>query len=148
MEEFFTKLATGLAGIGAGGYAVWRLLKNDKKSDGLDGKAQALIDNLESQLKREIDEKHKVGSVVDRLAAERNEAVQQLGRIQGVVEGLENEVKRMTSELVRVEERNKELSATVIELTSVISDLATKLAQLQTSNNEFINEIRASNAFK
>lgn len=141
-----TTILTALAGIGAGGYAVWRRLKSDNLTDSTDQKSQRLIDNLERQLQREIETKEGLGKVIDRLAAERNEAVQKLGKLEGVVHALEKEVQHMTEELHSLEKENAQLTSQIMNMSAALDEVRTQVGAMVALNNQLLDQLKKREA--
>lgn len=120
VPEWLQMLIVGIGGFGAGGYGVYRRLRSDSNSDFIDRKSQALINNLSEQLVHERDNSRKLGEVIDRLAKERNEAVQALGALEAQIEALKREV-------MRQEELNTQLKQEVLRLREDILVMARSL---------------------
>lgn len=127
LPEWLNMLLTGIGGLGLGGYAVHRKLKADKASDVLDGKAQVIIERLETQLDSRIKENNHLGEVIDRVARERNEAVQQVGRLEGTVQALQGEVERMRAEVVKLERKNVALTTQITSLNDTVRNLTDRI---------------------
>lgn len=130
LPDWLKILVTGFGGLGVGGYTVHRTLKRDQTSDKLDEKAQAIITRLESQLDAERKNNAHMGETIDRLAGERNSAVQQVGRLEGTVHALEGEVSRLRSEIQSLEQKNSELTQEISKLHGEITGLAESVREL------------------
>lgn len=128
LPQWLNMLLTGIGGLGVGGYAVSRKLKADKNSDTLDGKAQVIIERLETQLDARIKENNHLGEVIDRVARQRNEAVQQVGRLEGTVHALQGEVERMRGEVVKLERKNVALTEKIGSLNDTVLNLSTQIS--------------------
>lgn len=137
--EILKQLGVILGSVGTGGYVVWRKVKGDLRNDGVDDKTQTLIGNLESQLSREVEEKHKLSAVIDRIAGERNEAVSKVGELNGIVHALQKEVARMSGELEEVEQRNKELTDSMLKMTETMQQFSAQMQELQSSNAKLVD---------
>lgn len=127
LPQWLNMLLTGIGGLGVGGYAVSRKLKADKNSDTLDGKAQVIIERLETQLDARIKENNHLGEVIDRVARERNEAVQQVGRLEGTVHALQGEVERMRAEVLKLEKKNIALTQQISNLNGTVRNLSEQI---------------------
>ncbi len=123
LPEWLNMLVTGIGGLGVGAYAVARKLKADKNSDTLDAKSQGIITRLESQLETERKNNAHFGEVIDRLAKERNEAVQKVGRLEGAVQALQGEIKRL-------EQKNASLTQEITSLHEEVRMLSGNIATL------------------
>lgn len=130
LPEWLKILSTGIGGLGAGGYTVHRILKRDKTSDNLDERAQAIITRLESQLDAERRNNQVLTQNIDRIAAERNSAVQQVGRLEGTVHALEGEVGRLRTEIQNLEKKNSELTTEIAGLHREVRSLVESMRQL------------------
>lgn len=140
------KLTGGVAAIAAAIYGIKRRLSADTSADKLDGKAEQLITKLETQLQRERDHSQHLGEVIERVATERNEAVQQVGRMEGTIQALERELNRVGCELVKLESRNTQLANQVEQLTAAISDMNTRLDAVNAINADLIAMIQRNEA--
>lgn len=127
LPQWLNMLLTGIGGLGVGGYAVSRKLKADKNSDTLDGKAQVIIERLETQLDAMIKENNHLGEVIDRVARERNDAVRQVGRLEGTVNALQGEVERMRGEVVKLERKNVALTTQITSLNNTVRNLTDRI---------------------
>ena len=128
LPQWLNMLLTGIGGLGVGGYAVHRKFKADNNSDTLDGKAQLIIERLETQLDARIKENNHLGEVIERVARERNEAVQQVGRLEGTVQALQGEVERMRGEVVKLERKNVALTERIGSLNDTVLNLSTQIS--------------------
>lgn len=129
IPQWLNTILTGLGGLGLGGYAVHRKLMADGKTDNLDAKARVIIDRLESQLETERKNGSHLGDVIDRIAKERNDAVQQVGRLEGTVHALQGEVERMRAEVVKLEKKNSALTDEIQTMSGTVQALS---GQIQT----------------
>jgi chromosome segregation ATPase len=127
LPQWLSTLITALGGLGVGGYAVHRKLRADGKSDTLDAKAQLIIERLETQLGTERTTNQHLGDVIDRIAKERNEAVQQVGRLEGTVQALQGEVERMRAEVVKLEKKNTALTEEINAMGGTVRDLTSQI---------------------
>lgn len=127
MPEWVQSLLAALGGLGLGGYTVHRKLKADRTSDTLDAKSQAIIERLEEQLANERKNNLQMGEVIDRVAKERNDAVQQVGRLEGTVHALQGEVERMRNEVVRLEKKNAELTHQITGLNETVRNMSDRI---------------------
>lgn len=80
---------SALGGIGATVYLIWRKLRGDKLADVIDTKSQQLINNLTSRLQAEEEKTKRLENSIERVAKERNEAVQALGRLEERIKQME-----------------------------------------------------------
>lgn len=140
--EILKQLGVILGSVGAGGYVVWRKVKGDLRNDGVDDKTQTLISNLESHLMREVEEKHKLCAVIDRIAAERNDAVSKVGELNGIVHALQREVERMSGELKEVEQRNKELTYSMIAMAKTMKEFGDQMQELKNTNDKLVGALQ------
>lgn len=131
-----------VGGAAAGGYAVWRKVKGDLKSDGVDSKTQMLINNLETQLIREAEEKHRMSAVIDRIAAERNNAVSKVGELNGIVHALQKEVERMSAELEEVEKHNKMLTDSMLNMSETMNEFRLQMSELKQTNDKLVEALQ------
>lgn len=127
LPEWLNMLLTGLGGLGVGGYAAARKLKQDRNTDKLDEKSRLIIDRLETQLETERKNSNHLGEVIDRLAKERNDAVQQTGRLEATVTALQGEVQRMRAEVVNLEEKNTGLTREINSLSGTVRALSDQI---------------------
>lgn len=123
-------LAACFAGLGIGVYAMWRKMKRVTKEDSLDVRFTKQIDALQSQLTFEREDKARLGSVIDALSAERNEAVREVGKLEGTVEALKGEVERLSGEVRRLEEINKQQAAEMNRMASELLSLTKQIGLL------------------
>lgn len=123
MPETIQSILYGLCGTGAGGFAVWRYLKSSMNTDALDAKAQAIIKNLQEMLKAEWDKNQKLSDSIDRVAKERNEAVQAVGRLEGTIEVLSGQVNTLKNEVERLERQNTTLGGQLTDIKTVLDGL-------------------------
>ena len=130
LPQWLNMLVTGIAGLGVGGYGVHRKLRADGKSDTLDAKAQAIIERLENQLETERKNGVHLSDAIDRVAKERNEAVQQVGRLEGTVHALQGEVERMRAEVLKLEHKNQAMSEEITGLSRTVTDLSHRIQSL------------------
>lgn len=139
MPGWISNLLSAVGGIGAGGYVIHRRLKSDKNSDAIDSKGQQLYDSLAAQLgserishreqlSYERETNMKLGETIDRLAKERNEAVQNVGRLEGQVTALQGQVTRLQSEVEKLESTNKSLFEQIMAMRDEVSDMSARLA--------------------
>lgn len=124
---FLEKIGAGMVGIATVGYLWFRRIKSDNASDIVDSKSQKLIDNLNEQLSVKIAEISKLHEVVERVAVERNNAVQQVGKLEATVQLLGERVEEMKAEITRLELENKIMSENVSKLTMKVIELLDEL---------------------
>lgn len=127
IPQWLSTLGAAISGIGLGGYAIHRRLKNDNNNDSIDSKTQLLIDQLQEQLKLERDHTSRLGNVIDRLSEERNNAVRVMGELNGQIISMTNEIRLLTGEVNRQEEVNIKLNESVRELRDQIMDMTKKI---------------------
>lgn len=120
MPGWANTVMSALGGIGVGGYTISRIYRRDKNSDSIDDKSQKLIDNLSRQLdleraghaeqiRYERDNNTLMGNTIDRLAKERNDAVQNVGKLEGQVHALQSSVEHLQREVEKLELANTAL---------------------------------------
>ena len=97
-------------------YAALRKIKTDDTADKVDIKTQALLDNINAQLESERAENKALRDAVERVATERNEAVQTVGKMEGHVTALEREVASLSAQVQSLKDENKLLTAEIHEM--------------------------------
>lgn len=127
LPQWLQTLIYGITGVGVGGYAVHRKLKQDSNGDAVDGKTQKLIDGLTSQLDKERGHSERLGVVIDRLSTERNEAVKALGELNGQIRFMGHQIERLQGEIQKQEKLNADLNDTVSELRDEVMSMSKRL---------------------
>lgn len=133
--QVLSYLGTVVGGLFVGGYAVKRKISTDSNSDKIDSKTQLLIDSLTqhlnderkwhaSQLEKEREHANHLGTVIDRLSRERNDAVRALGALQGQIKAMSEQITNLKAEIQRQEEANAGLNKMVAELRDEIMSMS------------------------
>lgn len=131
LPDWIMALFYALGGTGVGGYAVHRRLKSDRKVDHVDDATQGLIKTLTEQLRDERARSDHLGTVIDRLSAERNDAVRTLGEMSGQMASMTSEIGRLKEEIVKQEQMNHELNSSVARLREEVLLMAKQLVKAQ-----------------
>lgn len=97
-------------------YSSVRKINADKKTDDVDEKTQALIDAVTDQLNSERGTNNHLREVIERVAGERNDAVQKVGELQGQVAALDNHVGLLRTEIEKLELKNALLTKEISDL--------------------------------
>jgi chromosome segregation ATPase len=103
MPQWVQNIASGLAGVGAASYLFWRRIRGDNHNDKIDDKAQQLINSIAKQLEDERKRCDHLGTVIDRVSKERNDAVRDVGRLEGAVASLQGEVTHLRQHIEGLE---------------------------------------------
>lgn len=128
--EWVNVLFSALGGLGIGGYAVWRKVGADLKGDKLDEKHVQIITSLEQQLSSERELNKHQREVIDRVAKERNEAVQKVGRLEGSIQALESQIAHLQNQVTHLEADNKRLMQRVGDMSDKFALVSEQLAKL------------------
>lgn len=118
LPAWVENIGSALVGLSVGGYTISRIYRRDSNIDKIDDKSQKLIDNLSrqidleresytGQIKYERDTNMRLGETIDRLSAERNEAIQNVGRLEGQITALSQAVEHLRSEVERLTAANQ-----------------------------------------
>ena len=89
-----------------------------------------------------------MSAVIDRIAGERNEAVSKVGELNGIVHALQKEVARMSSELEEVEQRNVELTNSMLKMTETMQLFSSQMQELQSSNAKLVEALQLDKKMK
>lgn len=128
IPEWLAYLIYTVTGIGVGGYAIRRRVKSDSNADKTDDKTQRLIDSLTAQLEKERTHASHLGTVIDRVSAERNEAVTMLGELRGQLKVMTQQIKLLQGEVRNQEILNRNLNTTVSGLRDEILLMSNKIS--------------------
>lgn len=120
---FLSKLADNtlafVFGIGGASYLFHRRFKNDSRNDKVaDANAAAevsIIEKLQTQIDAERDHSTELGKTIDRLAEERNAAVETAGMLKGKVESLQQQVGHLSDQVNDLQLENAELHRLIID---------------------------------
>lgn len=100
-------------GTAVASYAFMRRVKKDAREDKVaDAGAEAeisVLEQLRNQLNYERDHSAELGKTIDRLADERNEAVQMAGKLEGEVTALTQQVEHLSEQVSELQRENEEL---------------------------------------
>lgn len=139
MENIDTTTAGGLvAGAGvilAAGYNALRKIKGDVRVDKIDDATQKLIDSLSKQHDKDI-------ATIERLAGERNGAMERVGRLEATIIHQTSELERMSSEVTKLEEEVRELFAQNHHYMGEIDALRAENKVLQAQNEELLEQAK------
>lgn len=121
--DFWATLANYIASaIFVGGGVIYfasRRYSNDRRTDKLaDATVNAevgAIERLQMQLDSEREHTADLGKTIDRLSAERNQAVEAAGMLKGKVEALQNQVEHLSAQVEELQRENEELHALVVD---------------------------------
>lgn len=147
-------ITTALVGIGGAAYLVIRKLKSDKTSDTIaenavslsekvDARTQTLIDNLQQEVQSKNDQNKHLSEVIERVASERNEAVQLVGELKATVGSLSERVMEMRNEMEKLEKENSNLASQVAQMTKDLKDLGLRMVDLALKNQELVTALQA-----
>lgn len=131
LPEWLQKVIIAIGGSGSAGagiYGIYRLLKRDSRSDNLDEKSNGIIQNLERQLDCERTANAYLHEAIDRIAKERNDAVQNVGRLEGHVQALESQVSHLRDEVGLLRTANSNL---VTENAKLISEIGSMRQEIR-----------------
>lgn len=136
------KIGAGLIGLGTVAYIWIRRLKADSVNDKVDEKTQKFIDNLNHTIDQKTDENKHLSEAIERVAAERNEAVQEVGGLKVKVQHLEESVDSMTKEVERLQLENARLVDRVDEMLEALNKLGLQVVDLANKNQDLMEELR------
>ncbi len=103
--QISVSIGTGLAAI----YAIARKLKFDRSSDTKDEKTLLILENLNTQLESERQENTELRLFIEKIAVERNQAVQTIGSLKGHITGLEQQVELLKEHVKMLESENRKM---------------------------------------
>jgi hypothetical protein len=158
-------IGTGMIALAACGYVWYRKVNADKREDStfktaLEESARAMQTwrEMAEGANRRADEAHKRAddirsesmATIERLAIERNEAVQTAGKLTATVEHLQLTVEKQTAMIVALETENQALQETLENqgdmLRSVLEQLARVSAKLDDMENDKQDDKESANA--
>lgn len=120
----------------AAGYNALRKIKGDVRVDKVDDATQKLINSLMDQHEKDI-------ATIERLATERNGAVERVGSLETTVKYQTVELERMSTEVGKLEDEVRELFAQNHHYMGEIDALRAENATLQKQSNELLSQSRA-----
>ena len=124
-------LAAGAGLLMAAGYNALRKIKGDVRVDKIDEATQKLIDNLTKQRDKDM-------ATIERLAGERNGAMERVGRLEATIIHQTSELERMSSEVTKLEEEVRELFAQNHHYMGEIDALRAENKVLQAQNTDLL----------
>lgn len=113
------------------GYHALRKIKGDVRVDKVDDASQKLIDNLMTQHDKDI-------SSIERLAKERNTAVERMGSLETTIKFQTAELERMSTEVVKLEDKVRELFMQNQHYMGEIDALRTENKTITIQNDELL----------
>lgn len=124
-------LAAGVSLLMAAGYNALRKIKGDVRVDKIDDATQKLIDNLVAQRDKDM-------NTIERLAGERNGAMERVGSLEATIKYQTTELERMSSEVTKLEAEVRELYTQIHLYTGEIDALRAENKVLQTQNTDLL----------
>ena len=124
-------LAAGVGAVLVSAYGALRKIKGDVRVDKIDDATQKLIDNLTKQRDKDM-------VTIERLAGERNGAMERVGSLEATLKYQTQELERMSGEVTKLEEEVRELYTQIIHYTGEIDALRTENKVLQEQNEELL----------
>ena len=124
-------LAAGVGAVLAAGYSALRKIKGDVRVDKIDDATQKLIDNLVAQRDKDM-------NTIERLAGERNGAMERVGSLEATIKYQTTELERMSSEVTKLEAEVRELYTQIHLYTGEIDALRAENKVLQTQNTDLL----------
>lgn len=124
-------LAAGAGAVLVAGYNALRKIKGDVRVDKIDDATQKLIDNLTEQRDKDM-------STIERLAGERNGAMERVGSLEATIKYQTQELERMSGEVTKLEEEVRELFAQNRHYIGEIDALRAENKVLQAQNIELL----------
>lgn len=124
-------LAAGAGAVLVAGYNALRKIKGDVRVDKIDDATQKLIDNLTKQRDKDM-------ATIERLAGERNGAMERVGRLEATIMHQTSELERMSGEVTKLEEEVRELFAQNHHYMGEIDALRAENKVLQEQNTDLL----------
>ena len=124
-------LAATVGAVLVAAYGALRKIKGDVRVDKIDDATQKLIDNLTKQRDKDM-------ATIERLAGERNGAMERVGSLEATIKYQTQELERMSGEVTKLEEEVRELYTQIIHYTGEIDALRTENKVLQEQNEELL----------
>ena len=124
-------LAAGAGAVLVAGYNALRKIKGDVRVDKIDDATQKLIDNLTKQRDKDM-------ATIERLAGERNGAMERVGGLEATIKHQTVELARMSDEVVKLEEEVRELFAQNHHYMGEVDALRAENKVLQAQNIELL----------
>ena len=124
-------LAATVGAVLVAAYGALRKIKGDVRVDKIDDATQKLIDNLTKQRDKDM-------VTIERLAGERNGAMERVGSLEATLKYQTQELERMSGEVTKLEEEVRELYTQIIHYTGEIDALRTENKVLQEQNEELL----------
>jgi len=124
-------LAATVGAVLVAAYGALRKIKGDVRVDKIDDATQKLIDNLTKQRDKDM-------ATIERLAGERNGAMERVGSLEATLKYQTQELERMSGEVTKLEEEVRELYTQIIHYTGEIDALRTENKVLQEQNEELL----------
>lgn len=131
---------TTTGGLAAGGgvvlatlYTALRKIKGDVRIDKVDDATQKLINSL-------MDQHEKDTAAIERLATERNGAVERVGSLETTVKYQTVELERMSAEVCKLEDEVRVLFSQNHHYTAEVDALRAENATLQKQSNELLSQ--------
>lgn len=123
--------SAGVALVLGAAYQALRRIKGDVRVDKVDDATQKLIENLMSQHDKDI-------SSIERLAKERNTAVERMGSLETTIKFQTAELERMSTEVVKLEDKVRELFMQNQHYMGEIDALRTENKTITIQNDELL----------
>lgn len=124
-------LTAGVCAVLVAAYGALRKIKGDVRVDKIDDATQKLIDNLTKQRDKDM-------AAIERLAGERNSAMERVGRLEATIMHQTSELERMSGEVTKLEEEVRELFAQNRHYIGEIDALRAENKVLQSQNEELL----------
>lgn len=124
-------LAAGMGAVLVAAYSALRKIKGDVRVDKIDDATQKLIDNLTKQRDKDM-------ATIERLAGERNGAMERVGSLEATIKYQTQELERMSGEVTKLEEEVRELFAQNRHYIGEIDALRAENKVLQSQNEELL----------
>ena len=124
-------LAAGVGAVLVSAYGALRKIKGDVRVDKIDDATQKLIDNLTKQRDKDM-------VTIERLAGERNGAMERVGSLEATIKYQTQELERMSGEVTKLEEEVRELFAQNHHYMGEIDALRAENKVLQAQNTDLL----------
>ena len=128
-------LAAGVGAVLVAAYGALRKIKGDVRVDKIDDATQKLIDNLTKQRDRDT-------ATIERLAGERNGAMERVGSLDATIKYQTAELERMSGEVTKLEEEVRELFAQNRHYIGEIDALRAENKVLQSQNEDLLTQAK------
>lgn len=130
--------SAGIALVLGAAYQALRRIKGDVRVDKVDDATQKLIENLMSQHDKDI-------TSIERLAKERNTAVERMGSLETTIKFQTVELERMSNEVGKLEDEVRELLIQNQHYTHEIDALRSENRAIKQQSDELVIGMRQLN---